>query len=133
MTAARNNVLKAVSTELGMSQSQLQSQLHSGKSLSQVATAAGVSSDQLNATITGALKQSNLPAGTDIAALSTKMAAHVGGHHHHGVSAATASASATTDPTTTAESTAVSGTQATQSESTLATLLTGGSTVDTYL
>jgi hypothetical protein len=78
LSAARANVMKAVSSELGISQSQLQSQLQAGQSLSQIATAAGVSSDQLNATITNALQQSNLPAGTDIASLATKMANHVG-------------------------------------------------------
>jgi hypothetical protein len=99
-SGARANVLKAVSTELGITPAQLQSQLQSGKSLSQVASAAGVSSDQLNATITSALKQSNLPAGTDLSALATRMANHVGGHHHHhGGGTAAGTAPATSAPT----------------------------------
>lgn len=101
MASARTNVLTAVASELGMSQVQLQAQLQSGKSMAQLATAAGVSSDQLNATITSALQQSNLPAGTDIAGLANKMANHVGGHHHlHADAAASASSTtSTSDPT----------------------------------
>jgi DNA-binding phage protein len=116
-SSARSNVMSAVANELGISQSDLQTQLRSGKSLSDVAAAAGISSDQLTATITTALQKSNLPAGTDVAALATQMATRVGGHHHHH------QAAATSDPTSTS------------STSDLVSALTGGSAsaVDTYL
>jgi hypothetical protein len=128
MSTARTNVLSAVSSELGISQTQLQSQLQSGKSLAQIASAAGVSSDQLNSTITTALQQSNLPAGTDIASLATKMANHVPGHHHHHGGAPSATA-ATTDSTSSTSSSASTAAD----ESALSTLLNAGSSVNTYL
>ena len=83
MAEARTNVMSAVATELGVTQTQLQSELQSGKSLSQLASAAGISSDKLTSTITAALQKSGLPAGTDLSAMATRMANRVGGQHHH--------------------------------------------------
>ncbi len=95
---ARSNVMSAVASELGVSSSDLQSQLQSGKSLSQLASAAGISSDDLNATITGALQKSGLPASTDISAMATRMANHVSGqHHHHHAQASSSTDSSSTD------------------------------------
>jgi len=131
VSTARANVMKAVSSELGISQSQLQSQLQAGQSLSQIATADGVSSDQLNATITKALQQSNLPAGTDIATLATKMANHVAGHHHHHGSGATPAVTA--DPTTSTSPASSSTAGSTLNPTAQPTPLGNGATVNTYL
>ncbi len=105
LSTARDNVMTAVAGELGITQAQLQAQLQSGQSLAQVASAAGVSSDQLDATITNALQQSNLPPGTDISSLATKMSTHVGGHHHHhggGGTPPTSGATSNANPSTAA-------------------------------
>ena len=83
-STARADVMTAVAKQLGVSTSQLQSELQSGQSLTQVAQAAGISSDQLNSTVTSALQNANLPAGADISAIASRMENHVGGHHHHG-------------------------------------------------
>jgi hypothetical protein len=105
MSTARSDVMTAVAKELGVTSSQLQTQLSSGQSLSQLASAAGISSDQLNATITSALQQSGLPAGTDVSALASRMANHVGGHHHHHGSGSSTDPTALTDPTSSTDST----------------------------
>jgi DNA-binding phage protein len=102
--SARNNVMSAVAGQLGISQSDLQSQLKSGQSLADVAKAAGMSSEQLTDTITAALKKSNLPAGTDVSAMATRMTNHVGGKHHHRAAAAASSASDTSSSSTPATS-----------------------------
>jgi hypothetical protein len=73
----RGGVLSAVSGELGISQSDLTTQLKSGKSMSQIATAAGISSSDLTATIQGALAQSGLPSGVNLATMATRMANNV--------------------------------------------------------
>jgi lambda repressor-like predicted transcriptional regulator len=89
--------MTAVAQQLGVSPTQLQSELKSGQSLSEVAQAAGISSDQLNATVTTALQGANLPPGTNIAAIASRLEKHVGGHHHHGGGGA-APAGATPNP-----------------------------------
>ena len=73
----RTGVLSAVSTKLGISQSDLTSQLKTGKSMADIATAAGVSSSDLTATIQGSLEQSGLPAGINFATMATRMANNV--------------------------------------------------------
>jgi hypothetical protein len=73
----RSGVLSAVSTKLGISQSDLTTQLKTGKSMSQIATAAGVSSEDLTSTIQGALEQSGLPSGVNFATMATRMANNV--------------------------------------------------------
>ena len=133
MSTARNNVMTAVAKSLGITATQLQTKLQSGESLSQVASAAGVSSDQLNATITSALQQSNLPAGTDIAAIATRMANHVGGHHHHGGGGA-GSSSALAGVVPAAQSTSAVSSAADSSTDVLSLLSSSPSgSVNTYL
>jgi hypothetical protein len=73
----RNDVLTAVAGKLGISGSDLATQLKTGKSMAQVASAAGVSSNDLAVTIQGALVQSNLPAGVNLATMATGMANNV--------------------------------------------------------
>jgi hypothetical protein len=73
----RSGVLSAVSTQLGISQSDLTAQLRTGKSMAQIAAAAGVSSNDLTSTIEGALEQSGLPSGINISAMATRMANNV--------------------------------------------------------
>jgi hypothetical protein len=72
-----NDVLTAVAGKLGISGSDLATQLKTGKSMAQVASAAGVSSNDLAVTIQGALVQSNLPAGVNLATMATGMANNV--------------------------------------------------------
>lgn len=87
---ARSNVMTAVASKLGLSQTQLQTALQSGQSLSDIATKAGVSTTDLDSTISTALKASGLPAGTDISAMTSRMAGH---HRHHHSSATSTAAS----------------------------------------
>ena len=107
---ARSNVMSAVAGELGISQSDLQSQVQSGRSLADIAKTAGISSDQLNATITGALQKAGLPAGADISTMASRMASHVGGHHHHKPEAAQDSTATDSTSTTATDLTALTST-----------------------
>jgi hypothetical protein len=93
----RSGVLSAVSTKLGISQSDLTTQLKTGKSMSQIATAAGVSSEDLTSTIEGALAQSGLPSGINFAAMATRMANNV---NNASIDDSPATAAASTTPTT---------------------------------
>jgi hypothetical protein len=104
VSSLRTTVLTAVAGELGISEDQLQADLQTGKSLTQVAQAAGVSSAQLNQTITTALNGATLPTGTNVNALADRIANFSGGHHghHHGggsapVATTTSSTSTTSD------------------------------------
>jgi hypothetical protein len=76
-SAIRNDVITAVSGKLGISGADLTTQLKSGKSMAQVASAAGVSKDDLAATIQGALAQTDLPAGVNLATMANGMANNV--------------------------------------------------------
>jgi hypothetical protein len=99
---ARSKVLSAVADKLNMSVDQLKSQLASGKSLADVAKATGLSQQDLMSTVTSALQQANLPAGTDLNAVANRMVNRAGGHHHHhgaAPQAPSATTSASTSPT----------------------------------
>jgi hypothetical protein len=76
-SALRNDVLTAVSDKLGISGADLTSQLKTGKSMAQVASAAGVSKNDLALTIEGSLAQSDLPAGVNLATMANSMADNV--------------------------------------------------------
>lgn len=76
-TSIRSDVLTAVSGKLGISAADLTSQLKTGKSMAQLASTAGVSSNDLTLTIQGSLAQSNLPAGVNLATMATGMANNV--------------------------------------------------------
>lgn len=76
-SALRNTVLTAVSDKLGMSATDLTAQLKTGKSMAQVASAAGVSKNDLALTIEGTLAQSDLPAGVNLATMANGMANNV--------------------------------------------------------
>jgi hypothetical protein len=73
-STVRSGVLGAVAGELNMSQSDLTSALASGKSMSALASTAGVSSDDLVATITNALQQSGLPTGINLQTMASRLA-----------------------------------------------------------
>lgn len=92
----RTGVLSAVSSELGMSQTDLTTQLKAGKSMADIATAAGVSTQDLISTIQTSLGQSGLPSGIDFSAMATRMANNVN------------NASIDDDPTSTTGSTSTS-------------------------
>jgi hypothetical protein len=120
---AQADVMTAVAKELGVTTSALQSDLQSGQSLTQVAQAAGVSSSQLNTTVTTALQNANLPPGTNISAMASKIQGHHGGHHHHGGGGSSASSLLTAleaQTTSTTSSTALSSTSS------------SGTSTDTY-
>ena len=108
-----DKVMSAVADQLGMSASDLKDALKGGKSLADVASAKGISQDQLTATIKQAL-QSAGASGTDdqLTQLASRIATHHRGQHHRGVQApppaATSDASsASTSPTGVATSTNV--------------------------
>ncbi len=75
-------VMGAVSNELGMSQDDVRTALRSGSSLADLATQKGISGDQLTSTISQAL-QSNGTSSADTTALANRIANHKGGGHHH--------------------------------------------------
>lgn len=79
--SAMKQAMSAVADKLGMSVTDLQAQLKSGKSLTDVAGAKGISVADLLATI----KQSLSNSGTSDSALdvlANRIANHKGGHHH---------------------------------------------------
>jgi hypothetical protein len=76
-SSIRNDVITAVSGKLGISGADLTTQLKTGKSMAQVASAAGVSKDDLTLTIQGALAQTDLPAGVNLATMANGMANNV--------------------------------------------------------
>jgi hypothetical protein len=88
--SAMEQALGAVASKLGMSVTDLRAQLHSGKSLADVASANGISGTDLLATIKAALTGSGATGATSslsgnaLDALANRIANHKGGHHHHG-------------------------------------------------
>jgi hypothetical protein len=84
--------LKSVSDLLGMSQDDIRTALKGGSSLSDLAQAKGISSDQLVDTISEALQGAGVPASTDLRAIAQKLADHKGlpHHRHHHAHAAAA-------------------------------------------
>jgi hypothetical protein len=76
-SSLRNDVVTAVAGKLGISGSDLATQLKTGKSMAQVAAAAGVPKEDLAVTIQGALAQSDLPAGVNLATMASGMANNV--------------------------------------------------------
>ncbi len=96
------NVLNAASSALGLSPSDLQTQLASGSSLSSIAQSQGVSQDTLIQSITSALKQNGQLSGASASQLqqvATSIANRTpsaqGHHHHHSHGAGGASESST--------------------------------------
>ena len=86
--------LKSVSDLLGMSQDDVRTALKGGSSLSDLAQAKGISSDQLVDAISQALQSAGVPASTDLRAIAQKVADHKGlphhrHHHAHAAGAAT--------------------------------------------
>ena len=71
----QNGVLSVVSSLLKTTQSDLTTQLKAGKSLNDLATAAGVSAGDLTSTIQNSLAGSGLPAGINFAQMATRLAA----------------------------------------------------------
>src|SRR5581483_8224900 len=80
MKAMREDVLSAVSQKLGVSEDQLKSELAGGKSLTDVASAAGLSADDLKSTIASVVKQ-DMPNASDaqVANITQRMTQ---GHGH---------------------------------------------------
>jgi nanoRNase/pAp phosphatase (c-di-AMP/oligoRNAs hydrolase) len=87
---AMTDAMTAVAQQLGMSQTALQSALQSGQTLTQIASAKGISSSELTNTIQTSLK-AGLPnaSSNQIANLTQR----VEGGHHHGGHASAAGAS----------------------------------------
>jgi uncharacterized protein YidB (DUF937 family) len=80
--------MQAAAAKLGLSDSDLQTQLQSGQSLADIASKQGVSKDDLVNSIADSLKSSTtpLPNGVDPTSLATKLVegkGRAGGHHHH--------------------------------------------------
>jgi uncharacterized protein YidB (DUF937 family) len=86
--SAIKNAMQAAAKKLGMSDDQLKTQLQSGQSLADIASAQGVSKDDLVAAVSDSLKAAGttLPAGVDPTKMATNMVERKGGghHHHHG-------------------------------------------------
>jgi hypothetical protein len=98
---------------LGMSKSDLQSSLSGGQSLSDIASAKGVSNATLVSTIQKAISQVAPSGGTPPSGdMATRIAGRIAGHHHHhkgaaagasavassGASTASGSSSSSSDP-----------------------------------
>jgi hypothetical protein len=81
MQQMQQDVLNAVASQLGESASDLQKALASGKSLTDLAKAKGVSADALKTTIAGVVQKDMPNASADQIANVTKRI--MGGHHHH--------------------------------------------------
>lgn len=77
---AMQHALGAVAAKLGMSIADLQTQMHSGQSLADIASANGLSRPDLISTIKGSLSSSGIPrAGLET--MITRIANHQGGQH----------------------------------------------------
>ncbi|MCU1374801.1 MAG: hypothetical protein JWO68_2087 [Actinomycetia bacterium] len=85
MRQRMDKVFNAVADKLGISADDLKTQLQSGKSLTEVAAAKGMSKDDLLATIKDAIGSDTSP-GTSVDDLALRIADRKGhGHHgHHG-------------------------------------------------
>jgi hypothetical protein len=102
MKQTREDVLAAVAQELGESEADLQKGLQSGKSLTDLAAAKGVSKDDLQATIAGVIKK-DMPnaSATQVANIATRMMNGPHGHHgHHHAQAASTTDTSTSDTNT---------------------------------
>lgn len=80
--SAMKQAMSAVADKLGMSVTDLQAQLKSGKSLADVAGAKGISTSDLLATIKQAIGSSGA-SGNSLDAMANRIANHKGGQHHH--------------------------------------------------
>jgi hypothetical protein len=105
MKQMRDDVLAAVASEMGESEADLQKGLSSGKSLADLATAKGISKNDLQSTIAGVVKKDMPNASADqITNLTNRMSQMHGGGHHHGqhahTDASTVAPATTPDPTT---------------------------------
>jgi len=94
LTQARQDALAAAAKELGMSSTDLRSELASGESLTDIANSKGVSPQDLQSTMEAAMKK-DLPnaSASQLSTMTSRMMAHHG-HHAHGSSGASASSSA---------------------------------------
>ncbi|OIQ77129.1 hypothetical protein GALL_411850 [mine drainage metagenome] len=79
--AEMKKAMDAVASKLGMNVSDLQAQLKSGKSLTDIAGAKGVSANDLLSTIKQSLSASGV-SGNSLDAMATRIANHKGGGHH---------------------------------------------------
>jgi len=103
-----NLAMDAVAKKLGMSDSDLQSALQSGKSLTDIAKSKGVSSDDLLSTVKDALKSANPNmSDTQLSNIANRIVNHKGGHHHHhteGAASVAPPASTSSDSTSSSSS-----------------------------
>lgn len=87
--AHMQKILQPVADKLGVSMTDLQDALRSGKSLADIAQSKGISRDDLVKVVSDAIQQTR-PAGApqlDVTELANRMVDHVRGHHghhHHG-------------------------------------------------
>jgi hypothetical protein len=85
MQKMKEDVLSAVASELGESESDLQQGLAGGQSLTQLAAAKGISSDDLKSTIAGVVQKDMPNASPDqVANVTNRMMQGAHGHHHGG-------------------------------------------------
>ncbi|HEX4385091.1 MAG TPA: hypothetical protein VH083_19165 [Myxococcales bacterium] len=85
MQKMKEDVLSAVASELGESESDLQKGLSGGQSLTQLAAAKGISSDDLKSTIAGVVQKDMPNASPDqVANVTNRMMQGAHGHHHGG-------------------------------------------------
>jgi hypothetical protein len=96
-----SSVLSAVSSLLGTTQSDLTSQLKAGKSMNDLATAAGVSTSDLTSAIQGALTASGLPSGVNFAQMATRLAARTNNADLPDTSSSSSSSSTTASSSST--------------------------------
>jgi hypothetical protein len=84
MRQVRDDVLSAVASKLGESQSDLQKALSGGQSLADIAKAKGVSQQDLQSTISGVVQEDMPNASPGQVSNIANRLAGAGGHHHHG-------------------------------------------------
>jgi hypothetical protein len=102
MKQTQEDVLAAVASELGETEADLQKGLASGKSLTDLAAAKGISQDDLKSTIAGVVQKDMPNASPDqVANITNRMAQVHGGGHHHGHHAHAADASTAVTPAAT--------------------------------
>jgi hypothetical protein len=102
MKQTQEDVLAAVAKELGETEADLQKGLASGKSLTDLAAAKGISQDDLKSTIAGVVQKDMPNASPDqVANITNRMAQVHGGGHHHGHHAPAVDASTAVAPVTT--------------------------------
>ena len=111
-TQARQDAMNAAATALGMSPTDLRTAMSSGETLTQLAAAKGISSADLQGTISAALKK-DLPNATaaQLNTLSSRMmtgsqhAQHAHGGHHAGGAGGAGGASASASSSSSADAT----------------------------